>query len=64
MKFEADLIASTPAGQSEAAKQLQSLETQLDRTIIQYNEALQIQKIYRGILDKLQQVNNNNTLLT
>lgn len=56
MKFEADMIASTPAGQSEAAKKLRALETELDRTVIQCNEALQIQKIYEGILDKLQQV--------
>ncbi|XP_003387037.3 PREDICTED: coiled-coil domain-containing protein 151-like [Amphimedon queenslandica] len=54
MKSETEAIASTPAGESENAKKLRALENQLDRAIIQSNEANQIQKIYKGILEKMQ----------
>jgi deoxyribodipyrimidine photolyase len=54
MKFETDLITSTPAGESAAAKQFRHLESQLDNAVIRCNEAAQINKIYEGILEKLQ----------
>ena len=56
MKMETDAIASTPAGESENARKLRALENQLDRAIIQSNEANQIQKIYNGILERMQLV--------
>ena len=58
MKNETEAIASTPAGESENAKKLRTLENQLDRAIIQSNEANQIQKIYKGILEKMQLVSS------
>ena len=56
MKMETDAIASTPAGESENARKLRALENQLDRAIIQSNETNQIQKIYNGILERMQLV--------
>lgn len=63
MKMETEAIASTPAGESVNAKKLHLLENQLDRAIIQCNEANQIRKIYRGILDKMQMVSESYTCM-
>lgn len=56
MKMETEAIATTPAGESTNAKRLRVLENQLDRAIIQCNEANQIRKVYKGILEKMQLV--------
>lgn len=56
MKEETASINSTPAGESEAARQLRELENRLDRAVIQCNEAAHIRKIYQSILEKMQEV--------
>ena len=56
MEGEADLINSTPAGDSEAAKNVRQLENRLDKAVIKCNEAKHIKQTYETILQKLQEV--------
>ena len=56
MENEADMINSTPTGDSEAAKQVRQLENRLDKAVIKCNEAKHIKKTYESILQKLQEV--------
>ena len=56
MDMEEEMILSTPAGDSEEAKQLRQLENRLDKAVIKNNEASHIRKTYEIILQKLQEV--------
>ena len=56
MESESEVIASTPAGDSEDATSLRQLENRLDKAIIKCNEAGHIRKTYETILQKLQEV--------
>ena len=56
MTSEAQAINSTPAGDSEAAKNVRQLENRLDKAVIKCNEAKHIRKTYETILQKLQEV--------
>ena len=56
MEGEADLINSTPAGDSEDAKNVRQLENRLDKAVIKCNEAKHIKQTYETILQKLQEV--------
>ena len=56
MMSEAQAINSTPAGDSEAAKNVRQLENRLDKAVIKCNEAKHIRKTYETILQKLQEV--------
>ena len=58
IKTEAQLIASTPAGDSVEAQQKRQLENRLDKAIIKCNEAAHISKAYSIILEKLEDVRN------
>ncbi|XP_064395156.1 outer dynein arm-docking complex subunit 3-like isoform X2 [Halichondria panicea] len=55
MDMEEEMILSTPAGDSEEAKQLRQLENRLDKAVIKNNEASHIRKTYEVILQKLQE---------
>lgn len=56
METETQLILATPSGESNEAKRLREIENQIERAVIQCNEAEYVKKIYEAILDKLQQV--------
>ncbi len=56
MMGDAQAINSTPAGDSEAAKNVRQLENRLDKAVIKCNEAKHIRKTYETILQKLQEV--------
>ena len=56
MQKEKEIILSTPAGVSEAAKHLQQLENRLDKVVVKCSEVGHIRKTYGTIIEKLQEV--------